>query len=395
MSFEFGTPGRIIFGAGEFANIPQYCADLGPRALIVTGGSSLRESGDLKRLEDMLREAGIETLISSVASEPTVSMIDGMVREAWKFSPAMVVAVGGGSVLDAGKAVASLLANNDSESGSVLDYLEGVGRGRPILKTSVPLIAVPTTAGTGSEVTRNAVITADDRTFKKSMRHARMRAQIAIVDSDLMLSAPSSVTAASGADAQAQLIEAYLSLRATFMTDGFALDGISMVSDALEESVNDGSDAGARGAMAMAAMLGGIALDNAGLGAVHGLASPIGAFFDIPHGVICANLLPVITRMNIDTALRARRSDEHASDILERCVEVASLLTDDEECEPYDLPDYLDDQLFRLELPSLGAFGVTSKDIPRIVENCRGGSMKTNPFELTDRELSKAVESRL
>lgn len=395
MSFEFGTPGRILFGAGEYSNLPGICADFGTRAYIVTGGTSLRESGKLGALEAGLESAGIAFRHASVAGEPNVGLIDAMVREAREFAPGMLVAIGGGSALDAGKAVAALLTNNDSPDDSVLAYLEGVGSGKKIRRPSLPLITVPTTAGTGSEVTRNAVITADDRSFKKSLRHAQMRAQVALIDPDLTHGAPPLVTAACGADAQTQLIEAYTSLRATFMTDGLALDGISMISEALDEAVNDGDNSAARGALAMGAMLSGIALDNAGLGAVHGLASPIGAFFEIPHGVVCANLLPVITRLNIERAGRARRSDEHATDIRERYAEVAGLLIDDDECDADDLPIYLDDQLYRLEIPSLGTYGLTSADLPRIIANCRGGSMKTNPFELSDKELTEAIESRL
>lgn len=294
-----------------------------------------------------------------------------------------VLAVGGGAVLDCGKAAAAMLSNG----GPLIDYLEGVGSGRQVTVAPVSLIAVPTTAGTGSEVTKNAVISGPD--YKKSLRSPLMIPRVALVDPELTLSMPPEVTASCGMDALTQLIEAYLSRGASPLTDGLALQGIAAAgrSGALLRAVQQGDDAGAREQMALASLLGGITLANAGLGAVHGFASPLGALFPIPHGVACAALLPQVVRANLE----ASRGTEHEQRVFGRVCDLAAALLPDPPAQHGERAEAVVEKLTEIQkevgIPGLGRLGVTPEDFPRIIAGARGSSMRYNPLHLTDEQL--------
>lgn len=387
MNLEFATSSRVIFGRGEFKRAGELAESLGKRALIVTGKASQHASGNLDRLTQQLRAREIPSLALTVDREPTVGLIDSLVNEARAFNPEVIVAIGGGSVLDAGKAVGALLTN----PGSVLDYLEEVGAGKAIAHPPVPMIAVPTTAGTGAEVTKNAVIRDDAKKFKRSMRSPLLRPEIALVDPMLTVTAPASVTAASGLDALTQLIEGFTSRRSGILTDGLAREGLTLISSSLEQAYFNPEDPDARESTAMASLLGGMTLDNAGLGAVHGLASPMGAMFDAPHGVICANLLPEITRLNID----ALEDDGANSKTLAKYQEISRILTGDKQGQTGRLITMLKLLRRTLQVPRLPSYGMRAEHIPAIVAGCRGGSMQTNPVYLSDAVLTEMLKEAL
>ena len=279
-SFEFATAGRILFGCGTFAQLEDIVAGYGKRALIVTG----------KR-----PAAGIKGPCFSVASEPTIALVREGVDAFREAQCDCVVSIGGGSAIDAGKGIAAVAAN----SGDLLDYLEVIGKGQPLPSAPYPFIAVPTTAGTGSEVTRNAVLGSPEQGVKVSLRSPLMLPRAAIVDPELTLGLPPAITASTGLDALTQLIEPYVSSRANPFTDSLCLDGIRCASMSLSRAYTEGRDVEARTGMAYASLLGGLALANAGLGVVHGLAAPIGGMFDAPHGAVCAAILPAGMRTNI------------------------------------------------------------------------------------------------
>ncbi len=391
MNFEFGAPGRIIFGDGQLSLFGELAAEFGKRAFVLTGRSSLQSGGASSQIGELLQSKKIMSEFAHVAGEPTVGAVDDLAISAREFAPDLIVAVGGGSVLDAGKAIAALLPNGNGTEVSVVDFLEGVGKGRKIVNPPIPLIAIPTTAGTGAEVTKNAVIRSDDRRFKKSMRSPLMRPRIALVDPLLTHSASPEITASCGLDAMTQLIEAFTSPKAGPLTDGLAREGLRLIVWALERAYNSPQDHEARSAMAMASLLSGLALDNAGLGAVHGLAAPIGGMFDVPHGVVCANLLPEITQANVETASRNAPRNDEAMRTLGRYEEIARLFNGDFHCEAQTLGEVLRAQRRMMKIPPLGAYGITEGDIPRILGDCRGGSMKTNPFDLNDEVLREVL----
>lgn len=388
MQLEFATAGRVIFGSDEFKQLGDLAAGFGERVFVLTGATSAHQSGLIERLDGLLAARMLTTRKAEIDREPTVSLVDAISAGAREFNPSCIIALGGGSVLDVAKAVGCLLTNG----GSVEEYLEGLAAPpRAIEKPSVPVIAVPTTAGTGSEVTKNAVIRADDGSFKKSTRSPLMRPAIAVVDPMLSATMPPAVTAASGMDAQTQLIEAFTSRRAGILTDGLVREGLSLISTALEQAYSNPNDLAARESMAMASLLSGMALDNAGLGAVHGLASPIGAMFEIPHGVICANLLPEITEANIECA----RNEDPTGKTVRKYQDVARMLTGDSEGMLKRLVTTLRIQRRTLRIPPLGTFGFSAEDIPRILAGCRAGSMNTNPIHLEDAVLAEAVRAAI
>jgi alcohol dehydrogenase class IV len=297
----------------------------------------------------------------------------------------LVIAMGGGSAIDTGKALAAMLAN----SGDPLDYLEVVGRGQPLGRVSAPFIAIPTTSGTGSEVTRNAVLASPQHRVKASLRGSSMLPRLAVVDPELTLGLPRSVTASTGLDALTQLIEPYVGVRANAMTDLFSVEGIRRAAGALPRVWEDGGDRQARTDMSWASLLGGLALANAGLGAVHGFAAPVGGMFPAPHGAACAALLPHAMAVNIQ-ALRARAP---ASQALGRYGEVACLLTGRAQATAEDGVRWMAEICRRLEIPPLRTYGVTEADIPDLVEKAaQASSMKGNPIVLTPEELRQIIE---
>ncbi len=396
-AFELGRLPRVLFGAGTRERVPAIVAAHGRRALLVTGGRSLAASGRRAAMIAGLEIAGVEIVGElAITGEPGPAVVDGAVDAHRDAAVDVVLGVGGGSVLDAAKSIAGLLRTGTS----ILDHLEGVGPQLPYPGPAVPLVAVPTTAGTGSEATRNAVISERGPAgFKRSFRDERLVAADAIVDPDLLAGATAEGIAANGMDALTQLLESYVSLRAGAVTDALALAGLEAARDGLTawHAEPDGPDApAARERMALAALLSGICLAHAGLGAVHGLASPLGALYPVPHGAACGATLAAVTAVNI-SALAER---DPGSPALRRYARLGRLLAR--------LPDTTSDREARgallialseltatLVVPRLREFGVGEGDIPAIVAGSRGSSMRTNPVTLTDEELGAVLRATL
>jgi alcohol dehydrogenase len=382
---------RIEFGAGVVAKLPELIVPYGRQVLLVTGARSFQSSPSWEPLLAALREKGIRWELLNVTDEPSPTLVDEAVQHLHGMGIQMVVGIGGGSVLDAAKAVAGLLLSGDS----VMDYLEGVGAQKPYQGPAVPFIAVPTTAGTGSEATKNAVLSSRGE-FKKSFRHERLVPEYAVVDPELLATCPRPQIAANAMDALTQLLESYVSNNANPFTDGLAEKGMEAVGRGLFVWYEGGKEAATgRAELAFAALASGICLAQAGLGSVHGLASPLGAFFPIPHGVACGTLVAAATQVNI-AALKERAPD---SPSLEKYANAGAILSG----QPYSDPDKAREALVsiltewtrRLELPPLRNYGIQESDFPRIVTNCRGGSMKTNPLVLTDEEVAEVLRQRL
>src|SRR3954447_7675932 len=334
MRFEFATAQRILFGEGVVRDVPAAARAFGSRAILVRGSSAERAAG----LRAALEAAGVTCSEFAVAGEPTLDLIRSAPRAA-----DLVIAIGGGSVLDAGKAIAALITN----PGDPLDYLEVIGRAQPLTQAAAPCIAIPTTAGTGSEVTRNSVMGSAEHRVKASMRSASMLPRLAVVDPELTLDLPRAITASTGLDALTQLIEPYLSVKANPMTDALCVDGIRRAARALPRVWDDPGDREARREMSYASLLGGMALANAGLGAVHGFAAPIGGMFPAPHGAVCAAVLPHAVEINVE-ALRAR--DPH-SETLRRYDLVGRLLTGQSRATADDAVWWLTELCAKLQIP--------------------------------------------
>jgi len=379
VNFEFAAPSRIVFGEGRVADVPKIVSGMGSRALIVEGRSGRAES-----LVRQLGEAGLATATIRVASEPTISLVEAGVARARSEQCDLVVALGGGSVIDTGKAISALLTND----APVRDYLEVIGKARPLANRAAPFIAIPTTAGTGAEVTRNAVLMAEEEQVKVSLRSPLMLPAVALIDPELTYSLPPSVTASTGLDALTQCIEPFVSPNANPLSDAVAREGIRRAGMALRRAFHDGADREGRRDMAVASLCGGLALANAKLGAVHGFASPLCGMFPVPHGGVCARLLPAVTEINI-RALRARAPNAPA---LARYDEVARIVTGDVTARAEDAADWLRELVAELAVPGLSSYGVTDEDIPRVVAAARqASSMQGNPIVLTDAELHQAL----
>ena len=372
MAFDFATASRIRFGEGTAREVAGAAASLGRRSLVVTG----RSAGRFAALLNGPRFA--------VPGEPTIDLIRQGLALAREHRCDVVVSIGGGSAIDTGKALAALLAN----SGDPLDYLEVIGRGLPLENPSAAFIAVPTTAGTGSEVTRNAVLASPEHRVKASLRSATMLPRLAVVDPELAYDLPPAITASTGLDALTQLIEPYVSSRANPMTDLYCVEGIRAAAPALPHAFLNGRDAPARRAMAWASLPGGLALANAGLGAVHGFAAPIGGMFPAPHGAVCAAILPQAMAVNV----RALRSRAPQSPALSRYDEVARLLTGRPHATASDAVTFVADLCRRLEIPSLAAYGIGPSDISTLAEKAaRSSSMQANPIVLLSEELREIL----
>jgi len=384
MRFEFATATRIVFGPGRIKEAGSLARGLGRRALVVTGRNIERVQG----LIGVFEEAGIATSVFSVSGEPEVGTVERGVAQARSQSCEVIASFGGGSVIDAGKAIAAMLTNE----GELLDYLEVIGRGKALTGAPAPFIAIPTTAGTGSEVTRNAVLGSPEHHVKVSLRSALMLPRVALVDPLLTHSLPRTVTASTGLDALTQLIEPYVSSRANPMTDAICRKGIQRAARSLRTAWMDPGNAAAREDMSVASLFGGLALANAGLGAVHGFAGPIGGMYPAPHGAVCAALLPHVMRAN----LRALRERQPKSETLDRYCQVARLLTGRAEAEPDAGAVWVGQLVCDLGIPSLGAYGIQAGDISQIVEKAaRASSMKANPLVLTPPELGSILQAAL
>ena len=387
--FSIARLPRIEFGDGVLRKLPDIAAAYGRHFLFVTGERSFAASpaGEWLRAEFSRRSLSWQQL--KVVGEPTPAFVDEAVCR-WRGEDfAAVIGIGGGSALDAAKAIAGLLKPGNS----VLDHLEGVGPERPYLGPATPFIAVPTTAGTGSEATKNAVLS-QPGLYKKSFRDEKLVAEWALIDPELLATCPPALIAADGMDAFTQLLESFVSTRANPLTDALARAGIMAVKNALLEVYRD-PHSSARAALAFASLTSGVCLAQTGLGAVHGLAAPLGALFPIPHGVACGTLLHATTEANI-RALEARVPDSPA---LPKYAEIGRRLAMQKGLNGPDARRFLIDTIAAwqeaLALPRLGAYGVGEQDIARIVAGSRGSSMKTNPVVLSDDELAAILRARL
>jgi len=379
--FEFATAGRILAGAGRAAELPGVVAGLGSRVLVCTGADPARHAG-------LLAGLGLPAVVFAVAAEPTVDLARAGAAAAREHGADVVAAVGGGSVIDLGKAVAMLLGNG----GDPLDYLEVIGSGRRITQPAVPCVAVPTTAGTGAEVTANAVLASPAHGLKASLRSPLMIPRVALVDPELTVSCPPRVTAASGLDALTQCLEPFVSVRANPLTDGLAREGLRRAAAGLRAAYADGSDLAARSDMAMCSLLGGIALANAKLGAVHGLAGVIGGTADVPHGMACAALLAPVIEANV----RALRSGPAGHPALDRYTEAARLLTGKPAASIGDGLAWIRETVSQLAVPGLAAFGIGPQHAGDIAAKAAGSSsMQGNPVALSHSDLIAAVRQAL
>lgn len=384
MRFEFATSGRIVFGPGSLDELPAIAAALGRRALLVSGRSPERAAPARERLEG----AGLAVVPFAVAGEPRVEDVRRGCALARDGAVDLVIACGGGSAIDAGKAIAALLGND----GDVLDHLEVVGRGLPLPRPPLPFVAIPTTAGTGSEVTRNAVLASSEHRVKASLRSPLMLPRVAIVDPDLLAGLPAGVVAASGLDALAQLVEPFVSTRANPLVDALCRDGLVRSARSLRRAFEGDRSEAVRVDLALASLYGGLALANAGLGAVHGFAAPVGGMFDAPHGSACAALLPAVVRVN----LRALEARAPASPALERYREIAALVSGRAGSSAEDGLAWIEALVLALRVPGLSRWGATAADVPALVDKARAASsMKGNPIALTDEELREIAAASL
>jgi alcohol dehydrogenase class IV len=389
-SFRFSRMPQLIVGPETSGGLGKIAASFGPAAFLVTGSGAIERSGHLSRILDGLNGFGTRVLQCRIAGEPSPDAVDQAVAGLRGKAVDVVLAVGGGSVLDAGKAIAAML----KEDGSVVDFLEGVGKRTPSGE-SVPVVAVPTTSGTGSEATKNAVLSrVGSGGFKKSLRHDNYVPRLAILDPILCVSAPPPVTAACGMDALTQLIESYVSTRSSPLTDAMALDGMRQLIPALPDACGKGAfDPGCRGAVAYGAFLSGVTLANAGLGVVHGVAGPMGGILSVPHGVACANLLPFAVRATVDNLAAMKTESSMAA--IEKFARIGNLFGAMYE-NRLDCCRHLVDGLYRwldqLAIPRLGQFGLTDGHVDLLVQ---AASNKNNPLPLSAGQIGGMLRDRM
>ena len=377
--FEFATASRIIFGPGTLKEVPALATRVGGSPLVVTGKNTERAAP----LLDLLKTTGMQPLTFSVPDEPTIEMTLEGAQLARKKGCDVVMGMGGGSVIDAAKAIAALLTN----TGDIMDYLEVIGQGQPLTQASAPCIAIPTTAGTGAEVTRNSVLASREHRVKVSLRSPTMLPDLAVIDPGLTYSMPPSLTASTGLDAFTQLLEPFVSVKSNPLTDALCREGLKRAARSLRRAFEKGSDRLAREDMAIASLFGGLALANAKLGAVHGFAGTMGAMFSIPHGVVCARLLPHVMEVNVK-AIEQRGPLE----FLSRYDEVACLLTGNPDAGATHGIDWIHDLCNALDVTPLLEFGITESHFPELIAGAkRASSMKGNPVELNDEELMEIL----
>jgi alcohol dehydrogenase class IV len=378
--FDFATATEIAFGRGRSDELGERLRRVGKRALLVTGAHP-------ERVRPVLEKSRSDELVVAslvIRAEPTTMDVQHGVSLAREAGVDLVVGLGGGSALDAAKAVAVLATN----PGEPLDYLEVVGRGAPIACASLPCFLAPTTAGTGAEVTKNAVLAVESERAKVSLRSPFMLPRLALVDSELTHGVPPHVTAATGLDALTQVIEPYVSKARGPLTDALALEGMRRSARSLRRAYDDGSDAEARDDLALTSLLGGLCLANAKLGAVHGLAGPLGGALHAPHGALCARLLPEV----MDTNLRRARAERNTG-LVERFAEIARVLTSRRDAEPEAGVSWLRELVEALDIPRLEPLGLVPAALDEIVERARvSSSMRGNPVDLDKYELYAIVE---
>jgi alcohol dehydrogenase class IV len=390
--FEFFSVPRIVFGRGTASRLGELAAELGRRALVVTNAGRPGDGGIVERVAACLTAASVDACFWVQPGEPVIEDVEHALAVAREAGCDVVVGLGGGSAIDTAKAVAGLLTNG----GLPLDYLEVIGRGQKLRVSAAPWIAAPTTAGTGAEVTRNAVLGCPEKRFKASLRSPYLLAHVALIDAELAVGVPREVTASSGMDALCQLIESYTSNRAQPITDALALKGIAAAAHALPRVWADGSDLAAREEMALAAMLSGLTLANAGLGAVHGFAAPLGANFPVPHGTVCAGLLPHVMAANVQ-ALRAQAADHPW---LTRYATIGRTLTGHGNLADEDAIEagtqFIRDLACQLEIPGLAQFGLGPDQIEAMVALARqASSMRYNPVVLSEPSLADILRRAL
>jgi alcohol dehydrogenase class IV len=384
MRFEFATATRILFGPGTVSEAGALAREFGARAFVVTGKNPERAI----TLLSSLAAQGVVTSQFVCAGEPDVALVERGVAQAKAERCHMVISFGGGSVIDAGKAIAAMLTN----AGELLDYLEVIGHGKSLARAGAPFIAIPTTAGTGSEVTRNAVLGSPVHRVKVSLRSPLMLAKIALVDPELTHGLPPALTAATGMDALTQLIEPYVSCRANPMVDALCLEGMQRAARSLRKAFAEPDNAAARGDMSIASLFGGLALANAGLGAVHGFAGPIGGMFPAPHGATCGALLPHVMEAN----LRALQKRQPGSEPLRRYDEVARRVTGNPQAAAAEGIRWVSQLAADVHVPALGAYGMTKAEVPELVEkSAKASSMKANPIPLLAEELAEILQRAL
>lgn len=381
MFVEWVTPDRILFGPGATRQVPEIVAGLASRVMVVCGSTPER----YEWLLTALAARGLATIVYSVAGEPSVAVAEEALRRAREHAATAVIGIGGGSALDVAKAVAGLLVND----GDLVDYLEVVGKGQPLTKRAAPMIAIPTTAGTGSEATRNAVLEVPEKGVKVSMRSPLLIPAWAVVDPELTLDLPPGPTATSGFDALAQLLESFVSVKANALTDALCREALPRVGRSLRTACLNGRDLSARCDMALGALFSGIALANAGLGAVHGLAGPLGGMLHAPHGALCAALLAPVIEINV-RALRSRAPDSPA---LARYEEVARLVTGKPQATVADLLAWIQTLAAEVRIPRLSQLGLLKSQYPQAVERSQAASsMKGNPIALLDQEIAEILD---
>ncbi|MFX1322263.1 MAG: iron-containing alcohol dehydrogenase [Promethearchaeota archaeon] len=392
-SFNFARIPHIIFGAGRLKELYNIIPKFGNNILFVLGGSSLKQYGKWDEIISILEYKSIRFSSISISSEPSPTLIDEYVEEFRSKNIDLVVGIGGGSVTDAGKAISAMIPKIDS----IKNYLEGIGNKTHDGK-KIPYIAIPTTSGTGSEATKNAVISeVGPNGFKKSLRHDNLIPNVAIIDPELMISCPTSITAACGMDAFTQLLEAYVSPKGNPITDALAFSGMEYISRNIIPACSSGaSNIEVRSSMAYGSLMSGITLANAGLGIIHGLASPIGGFFNIPHGIVCGTLLTEATKMNIRVL---QEQDLAGKEALKKYAKIGALLINDQLKEEGDINKYcsllietLDNWTHQLKIDRLGEFGIAKEDVDKIVEN---SGLKNNPVNLTKENIKTIVLNRI
>lgn len=376
MNFEFATANQIFFGEGAITQVKNLVPGFGTKAFLITGSGSV----SLTPLLDVLDDARVSAEIFRVVHEPTITTIRDGLSKAKEAQCDFVIGFGGGSPIDAAKAVAALMTNQ----GSLLDYLEVIGKGQSITRQPAPMIAIPTSAGTGAEVTRNAVVMSEEDHVKVSMRSPMMIPSVAIVDPELTYGMPPDVTASTGMDALTQVIESFVSKKANPLTDVVAREGILRGARSLFKAFVNGHDTQARADMCLTSLFSGLALANSGLGAVHGFAGPIGGMYAIPHGKVCACLLPAVMKYNVMVI----NQDDDIDNYRNKYAEIAKIITNEPDADIQDGVIWLADLAKRLEIPGLQALGVPESEFGVIIEKAQASSsMRKNPVKLPDKIL--------
>ncbi|RIH65910.1 iron-containing alcohol dehydrogenase [Mariniphaga sediminis] len=380
LNFEFVTATQIVFGTGTVKKVRQMLEGMGRNILLVTGEKRERA----KPLAESLLSGEFEVNYFSVGTEPSAGIISEGVKMARETGCDVVVGLGGGSVIDSAKAIAALVPNK----GELLDYLEVIGKGQKLLEKPLPFIAIPTTAGTGAEVTKNAVIHSPEHRVKVSLRSPLMFPDVAVVDPELTVSMPPEITATTGMDALTHLLETFVSNQANPFIDTFCREGMHRVAASLKKAFENGTDLKAREDMSFASMLGGMSLANVKLGAVHGFAGPMGGMFPVPHGAVCATLLPAVMEVNLRAV-----TQQNQQQTLAKYNEVAQILTGNPEAGATDGIQWAREMVQFLNIPALSAFGLSAADFPVLVEKAKkASSMKGNPVELNDKYLLEILE---